>query len=293
MNLFGKRAEEKQKAKKSLKKEDIASEIEHEPVSIREKHRIIKPNEAREEKQFELLPIRVDAFDKLISSHGLERGSIVLIAGGAGTGKTTFCFQSIFESALAGEKCIYLSFEEEPEKIKKHMKTNYGWDVAPLEKKGNFAIIKFDPLKVAKTVEAMLERQTGELMIEVAELELPFTPDRLVIDSLSALSVTFESEQKFRRYVKELFDMLESYNCVSFVISETTQDPTVYSPQGIDEFLADVVLVFYNIKIRNKRMNAAEILKIRSAKQVKGLIPYTIGEEGIKLLSSTSTDLEQ
>jgi len=253
---------------------------------------IIKPNEKGAERPFEILPIRVDSFDKLVSSHGFERGSVVLIAGGAGTGKTTFCFQSLFESALAGEKCIYISFEEDPEKIKKHMKSSYGWDIAPLEKKGNFAIIKFDPLKVAKTVEAMIEKQSGGLMIEVAEFELPFKPDRIVIDSLSALSVTFESEQKFRRYTKELFDLLERYNCVSFVISETTQDPTVYSPQGIEEFLADVVIVFYNIKIRNKRMNAAEILKIRSAKQVKGLVPYIICEEGIRLLSGTA-DLDQ
>jgi circadian clock protein KaiC len=266
-------------------------EVGHEPFEIKETRRTIKPNEKISGRQFEVLPIRVDSFDKLVSSHGFERGSIVLIAGGAGTGKTTFCFQSLFESALAGEKCIYISFEEEPEKIKKHMKNSYGWDVAPLEKKGDFAILKFDPLKVAKTVEAMLEKQSGELLIEMAELELPFKPDRLVIDSLSALSITFESEQKFRRYVKELFDLLEGYNCVSLVISETTQDPTIYSAQGIDEFLADVVIVFYNIKIRNRRMNAAEILKIRSAKQVKGLIPYTLCETGIKLLSNTSLDL--
>ncbi|MDD5163812.1 MAG: ATPase domain-containing protein [Candidatus ainarchaeum sp.] len=278
--------------KKSQKTGEPEEGIVHESPEIGERHNVIKPNEKTEEKQFEVLPIRVDSFDKLVSSHGFERGSVVLIAGGAGTGKTTFCFQSLFESALAGEKCIYVSFEEDPERIKKHMKSNYGWDVAPLEKKGNFAIIKFDPLKVAKTVEAMIEKQSGELMIEVAELELPFKPDRIVIDSLSALSVTFESEQKFRRYVKELFDLLEKYNCVSLVISETTQDPTVYSSQGIEEFLADVVIVFYNIKIRNKRMNAAEILKIRSAKQVKGLIPYTICENGIRLLSG-NIDLDQ
>ena len=274
------------------KKAPAAEIIDEEAEPVLEKHKLIKPIEKGDEKKFEILPIRVDSFDKLVSSHGLERGSIVLIAGGAGTGKTTFCYQSIYNSALAGEKCIYLSFEENPEKIKKHMKTNFGWDVSDLEKKGNFAIIKFDPLKVAKTVEALLEKQSGELMIEVAELELPFRPDRLVIDSLSALSVTFESEQKFRRYVKELFDMLEEYNSINFSISETTQDPTVYSPQGIDEFLADVVFVFYNIKIRNKRMNAAEILKIRNAKQIKGLIPYVIGDDGIKLLSNTSMDLE-
>src|SRR3989338_332516 len=275
MSLFKKNSKENKKTEAA-------------PLAVRQTRTLIGPEKLADSREFEVLPIRVDAFDRLVSSNGIERGSIVLVAGGAGTGKTTFCFQSLFESANAGEKCVYLSFEESPERIKRHMKNNFGWDVSALEKKGNFAIIKFDALKVAKSVEAMLEKQTGELLIEVAELELPFKPDRIVIDSLSALSVTFESEQRFRRYIKELFDMLEGYNSINFVISETTQDPTIYSTQGVEEFLADVVLVFYNIKVRNRRMNAIEILKIRNAKHAKGLIPYTICDSGIKLLSHSS-----
>ncbi|MDO8624625.1 MAG: ATPase domain-containing protein, partial [Candidatus Diapherotrites archaeon] len=86
--------------------------------------------------QFEMLPVNVDKFDYLLADEGIERGLTILLSGGAGTGKTTFCMQSLYYSALKGQKGVYISFEEDPENIKHHMKKNYGWDFEELEQKG-------------------------------------------------------------------------------------------------------------------------------------------------------------
>jgi KaiC/GvpD/RAD55 family RecA-like ATPase len=83
--------------------------------------------------------------------------------------------------------------------------------------------------------------------------------------------------------VKELFRMLEKYRSLNFVIGETEQNPQVYSRSGVEEFLGDGVLVFYNLKIAGVRKNALEILKLRSGKHVKEMIPYALTEKGIEI----------
>ncbi|MEK6958303.1 MAG: ATPase domain-containing protein [archaeon] len=221
-------------------------------------------------------------FDLLIHSRGFERGSSILISGGAGTGKTTFAMQSIYFSAMElGEKGIYISFEEDPQKIKLHMKKNYGWDFFALEKKGLFAIIKIDPSDVSRSVEEFFMHESGELKIGLEKMELPFAPDKIVVDSISALAIAFSNDQNYRKYIRELFESLERLNCVSYILSETEQNPRVYSRSGVEEFLADAVVVLYNLKTGDKRENALEILKLRSSSHKKGMVPYRFTPKGL------------
>lgn len=242
----------------------------------------LKPRENKP-KKIELLPVRVSRFDELIQDKGIERSSTVLIAGGTGTGKTTFCLQSIYHGLCHGEKAVFISFEEDPEKIKQHMLKNFGWDFYKFENEGRIAFLRLDPAKIARSVESIIAAKSGSLKIKVQEIELPFKPDRICVDSLSALSIAFEEEDNYRKYIKELFELLENYNSVNFVIAETEQDPKIYSKTGVEEFLADAVIVFYNIKVGEFRRNALEILKIRSSKHLKRMIPYKLGSDGFDI----------
>ncbi len=241
------------------------------------------------QKAFDILPVRVSHFDDLLEDKGIERGQTVLISGGAGTGKTTFCMQSLYFGALKGEKGVYISFEEDPVNIRYHMKKNFGWDLEELEKKGLMAIVKFDPTKIARQVEEVLVKEAGMLRIKVKEMVLPLKPDRIAIDSLSALSIEFESEKSYRKYVKELFHILQDYASVNYVISETEQNPRVYSRTGVEEFLGDGVVVFYNLKVAGIRKNALEILKLRFGKHVKEMVPFAITENGFEIFFREKT----
>ena len=115
------------------------------------------------------------------------------------------------------------------------------------------------------------------------EFTLPFTPDRIAFDSLTALSNAFGSTESYRRYIRYLFERFEKYNSVNFFISETQQDPKIYSMAGIGEFLADGVIVLYNIQSGSSREQALEILKLRSSGHLKQIVPYEITSEGIKI----------
>jgi len=266
------------------KKSDSATEVSSalEPPIKRDSHKHVEFRE--------VLPIRVSHFDKLVARGGLKRGDTILLSGGAGTGKTTFGMQSLYYGALNGEKGVYLTLEETAEKIKENMMENFGWDLDTLESEDKLAIIKIDPLTIARAVEATLTKERGGLYIEFDQFDLPFQfnlpfkPDKVVVDSLSALSIAFlENEQGFRQYLRHLFETLEKYNSVNIVLGETEQQPNIYSRSGIEEFLADGVMVFYNIKIHNIRQRALEILKLRSSAHERKITPYNITSNGFEI----------
>jgi circadian clock protein KaiC len=232
----------------------------------------------------EFLPVRVSKFDALVEKGGVERGNTLLVAGGCGTGKSTFTMQSLYHGVQKGEKGVYLSFEEPVEKLRRHMKANYGWDLAKYEKQGNLALLMLDPFKIARSVEASVMEKSGDLMVDVEQMDIPFVPDRVVVDSLSALSIAFMGNvENYRYYIRNLFEKLDEFNSVNFVISETEMDPGVYSRSGIEEFLSDGVIVLYNLREGKKRERALEVLKLRCSDHVKKLVPYAITKKGITI----------
>jgi circadian clock protein KaiC len=107
-------------------------------------------------------------------------------------------------------------------------------------------------------------------------------PDFIVIDSLTAIASAFTGkDDSYRIYIEQLFRFLEKTKATSFLITETEQVPKIFSTTGVEEFLADGVLVLYNLKHGNVRENALEILKLRGAGHKKNIVAYQISGEGI------------
>lgn len=250
-------------------------------------------------KEHEFLPVGVSTFDKLLTAGGIERGNTVLLSGRCGSGKTVFGIQSLYNAAINGEKTFYATLEETPDKIKRHMKRNFNWDLDELEKDGNFAIQAVDPIAFArdieqtldegdikdnKSMEVMLEKHPEISLIDSRRIELPFKPDRIVIDSLSSLSSAFTDMRKFRLYLQIMVNSLNKHNSFNILVGETEQDPARYSIHGPEEFLVDGLKVLYNIHKGQLRRRALEIVKMRCSDHVKELVPYTIDKSGIRLM---------
>lgn len=241
-----------------------------------------------DEKRGGLVKTGIPGFDDLIDLGGIPKGISLLISGGPGSGKTTFCLQTLNYGASIGEKCIYLSFEENVNRLKSHM-VNYGWNPDELEKSGNLIIKSMDPFEISRSVEALLAKARGELLIEIDEIGglLPegFKPDRIVLDSLSAVAAAFgDKEEGYRIYIEQLFKALEKLGATTFLITEVNLDMNTYSRTGIEEFLSDAVFVFYNIRRGNIRVSATEIVKLRGASHKKKIVPFNISSgKGIEV----------
>ena len=224
----------------------------------------------------------IPGFDDLFDL-GIPKGSSVLIAGGAGTGKTLFSLQTLFYHASRGEKCLYMSFEESEERLISHMR-DFDWDPEELIKKKKLLIKRFNPFDITRSVDALLMKAKGELLIDIEPIIFPenYQPDFVVVDSLTAIASAFTGkEDSYRIYIEQLFRFFEKIRATSFLVTETKQIPTIFSQTGVEEFLADGVVVLYNIKRGNLRENAIEVLKLRGAKHQKKIVAMQISNSGI------------
>ncbi len=224
----------------------------------------------------------VPGFDALFFD-GVPKGSTILLAGGAGSGKTILSLQMLNHHAKKGKKCLYMSFEESEERLIQHME-DFGWNPHELIKKNNLAIKRFNPFDITRSVDALLMKSKGELLIDIEPIIFPsdFQPDIVIVDSLTAIASAFTGkEDSYRIYIEQLFRFFEKISTTAFMITETEQIPKIFSTSGVEEFLADGVIVLYNIKRGNIRENAIEVLKLRGAKHDKKIVAMQITDDGI------------
>lgn len=241
---------------------------------------------ARKERPF--FKTGIKGLDSLLGN-GIPSPSSVLIAGGTGSGKTTMCLNILNNSCLKGMRCLYMSFEESEDRLRDHMNT-FEWKPEEYEKKGLLCIERFNLFEISRTIEGLLMKEKGELAIDINPILIPknFKPQVIVVDSLTAIASTFTGrEQNYRAFIEQLFRFFEKIKTTSFLITETKQIPDVFSPTGIEEFLADGVIVMYNYKKGYLRQPAIEVLKMRGIDHQKKTVAMKIVDgKGIEIYPS-------
>jgi len=78
-----------------------------------------------------------------------------------------------------------------------------------------------------------------------------------------------------------LFRFFEKLGSTNLLITETKQIPEIFSQTGVEEFLADGVIVFYNFKRGDVREKGIEVLKMRGENHQKKIVACIISDGGI------------
>jgi len=106
---------------------------------------------------FNCVPTGIPGVDKVLGEQGIPRGHSILIAGGPGSGKTTFGIQFLYKGATEfSEPGIYISLDEDPEDVKRNM-SKFGWNIDELETEKKLAFINVSPVRVAPSEKAGLD----------------------------------------------------------------------------------------------------------------------------------------
>ncbi len=204
--------------------------------------------------------------DKLTQG-GFVKGSSVLVSGETGTGKTIFCLQYLWEGLKNDESGVYITLEESAEEIKKDALV-FGWDFEKYEKEGKFRII-----------EKNVFEDTNLEFFEIDELKAK----RVVIDSVSLLSLFIEDKSSMRNKMRELIKSLKERGVTVLLTSEIVGEG--FSRLGVEEFLADGIIVLKFTPIGTEAGRSLFIRKMRRTNHFEDMHPIQIGKKGLRILS--------
>lgn len=213
----------------------------------------------------------VKGFDECIEN-GFPIGSIVLLAGNPGAGKTTFTSKFLYDgSTVLGEKGVYASFAETKKLFYTSM-LRFGWDFERLDREGRCSI-----LDLATTKQTGIQSNLDLILGEISRLKAK----RLVIDSVTALTSALSDQIDVRHLIHLLYRFLKEINCTTIIISDIPYgSPSIGS--GVEEFIADGIILMtteYNEKRELERN--LRILKMRGTNHSTKIHDYKITEHGV------------
>ena len=214
--------------------------------------------------------------DELIGG-GIPKGHTVAVIGPFGTGKTTFGMQFLNYGLQNGERCIFISLEEEKESIIRTSEA-FGWRFGEYVKNGMLTIIRLDP----QDAKATMTRIEGDISQEI----MATGAQRLVFDSATLLTMMFREEHEKRGILFSLSSAVKMAGVTSIFTGEVNPANHLISRDGLLEYVVDGVISLDLMKEEYKLRLVLQILKMRMTSHSRDVHPFYIKENGIEVLPS-------
>jgi circadian clock protein KaiC len=204
---------------------------------------------------------------------GFMPGDAVMLAGSAGTGKTTLALQYLVNGVKLGEPGMYVTFEELPDQIYRDAK-NFGWDLRMMEEENKLRVICTSP-------SLLLESDDDSLLDDALR---DVQPRRLVIDSLSHLEM-FVKKDDMRKEAYRLVRYLKTRGVSSLLLWESPQiSGSTFTATDVGlSFLVDCIVALKPVEIESSLRKALVVLKMRGSDHDKRLREFEITQHGVAI----------
>jgi circadian clock protein KaiC len=233
----------------------------------------------------------IPGFD-VIADGGLPRGRATLVAGTAGSAKTIFSAHFLAAGiTMFDEGGVFVTFEENPDDIRRNTRV-FGWDVPRWEREGKWAFVDVSPDQDEPPA-VVGHFDLGALLARIRHAAKRVNARRVALDSMSALFMTIDDRSLLRTELYRIAQTLKRDGMTVVFTSERIADYGDITRWGIEEFVADNVLLLRNILVEEKRRRTIEILKFRGAPHQRGEVPFTITDQGVVVLPLTAQELTQ
>lgn len=240
----------------------------------------------------EKLETGIPGFD-LISSGGLPKGRTTLVSGTAGSAKTVFAAQFLAEGILkANETGVFVTFEEAPADIRRNM-AGFGWDIQAWEEAEQWAFVDASP-QPGEVATIVGDYDLGALMARIENAIQRVGAKRVSMDSLGAIFTQLIDSATVRRELFRIASALRQIGVTATMTAERIEEYGEIARFGVEEFVADNVVILRNVLESEKRRRTMEILKLRGTTHQKGEFPFTIiPGEGIIAIPLSAIELKQ
>ncbi len=205
----------------------------------------------------------IKEFDRVLGG-GIVEGSLVLIGGDPGIGKSTLMLQALSTLAKSGEKTLYISGEESSRQIKMRGKR----------------------LKAASTSMLVASETNLDSILAMIQTE---KPDAVVVDSIQTvynpeMGSTPGSVTQIREASIRLMNLSKETGTPLFLVGHVTKDGAIAGPR-IMEHMVDTVLYFEGDRNHMFRILRAVKNRFGSTNEI-GV--FEMKEQGLEQVSNPS-----
>ncbi|WP_277554102.1 ATPase domain-containing protein [Halobaculum limi] len=233
----------------------------------------IRPENHHDESAFETVSSNVESLDALLGG-GLERGSITLVSGPSGVGKSTTATTLAQAFAARGERAALYLFEESEESFK-HRSAAVGFSVSDYLESETMAVEAIEPLTLSA------DEFAHRVKTDVEEHDTKF----VLIDGTAGYELSLHAEgSDLRKELHALARYLRNVG-VTVVITDEIQDVTggFRASDSHVSYLADNIFFLRYIEVRGDIQKAAGVLKKRFGSFESTLRSFRIDTDGIHI----------
>jgi circadian clock protein KaiC len=212
-----------------------------------------------------------DELDRMCGG-GFFRDSVTLVSGATGTGKTLLVTNFLGGGVAKGERALLFGYEESRGQLFRNA-LGWGVDFEALEAAGKLKVVCLYP-----------EAQgLPDHLLTIRSLVEEFKPDRLAIDSLSALE-RVAPETGFREFLISLTSYIKKHEIAGLctATSKSLVGGQSASEQHISTLTDSIILLRY-LQDNDSMNRGLMVLKMRGSEHAKDIRRFTIDSSGMHL----------
>ncbi|MEZ2409280.1 circadian clock protein KaiC [Bosea sp. RCC_152_1] len=207
-----------------------------------------------------------------MTNGGFFRDSVSLVSGATGTGKTLLVTNFLAGGVAASEKALLVGYEESRGQLFRNAR-GWGVDFEAMEAQGLLKVICLYP-----------EAQSlPDHLLTIQQLVEEFKPDRLAVDSLSALE-RIAGETGFREFLIGLTSFIKKREIAGLC---TATNKSLIGGQSASEqhisTLTDAIILLRYIQEHDMMHRGLMVLKMRGSEHDKHIRRFTIDGKGMHL----------
>lgn len=203
---------------------------------------------------------------------GFFRDSIILVSGATGTGKTLMATVFMAGGAFNGERCLLFAFEESRDQLFRNA-IGWGVDFERMEREGLLRVV----------CEYPETNGLEEHLVRMKETISDFKPNRIAIDSLSAME-RVATPRSFREFVIAITSFIKQQEIAGLYTSTT---PTLLGGTSITEghisTITDSIILLRYVETFGEMRRGMTVLKMRGSMHDKSIREFTIDEHGMHI----------
>lgn len=213
----------------------------------------------------------VEGLNQMLGGAGYYRGSTVLVSGTAGSGKSSLAAHLADATCRAGERCLYVSYEESPLQILRNMKS-IGLDLSRHVKSGRLHIAAHRPTSLG------LEGHLAVLHKLAAELK----PNTVIIDPIGTMAAA-GSEYDAHLMLVRTIDFFKTHGITALLTSLTHGGEAMEATDMAVSSLVDTWILVKALESNGERTRGLYILKSRGMPHSNQVREFVITPQGIRL----------